>query len=574
MQKRWAEIPLTTPELIPELQASLQINEVLARLLVLRGVHNYDEAHDFFRPNIHHLHDPFLMQDMEQAIERIEQAIAQQEKILVFGDYDVDGTTAVALVYRFFSKYYDQLEYYIPDRYLEGYGISYKGIDYAAENNFSLIIALDCGIKSVDHVAYAKAKGVDFIICDHHLPGRNLPDAVAVLDPKRADCSYPYKELAGCGIGFKLIQAYTQKNDLPFEDLEAYLDLVAVSIAADIVPIDGENRTLAWFGMKRLNEQPCAGLAALRSIAKQKPYYTLSDAVFQLGPRINAAGRIADAKQAVRLLSCNNQPEALEIAKLIDVHNDERRGHDSDITEQALTQLESGVDFKTRKSTVVFNESWHKGVIGIVASRLTEKYYRPTVVLTQSNGVVAGSARSVMGFDLYEALLACTDLLEQFGGHKYAAGLTMKVENVPAFQQRFEEVVTASISDELLVQEISIDSPLNLAQIDAKFFRILSQFEPFGPKNMSPVFRASGVELAGAIGIVGDKHLKMQVKQGDSNVFDCIGFGLGKLKEALLLSNSFDMCFSIEENSWKDRRNIQLNIKDIRILEGNNVLWF
>jgi len=572
MQKRWAEIPLTTPELIPELQASLQINEVLARLLVLRGVHNYDEAHDFFRPNIHHLHDPFLMQDMEQAIERIEKAIAQQEKILVFGDYDVDGTTAVALVYRFFSKYYDQLEYYIPDRYLEGYGISYKGIDYAAENNFSLIIALDCGIKSVDHVAYAKAKGVDFIICDHHLPGRNLPDAVAVLDPKRADCSYPYKELAGCGIGFKLIQAYTQKNDLPFEDLEAYLDLVAVSIAADIVPIDGENRTLAWFGMKRLNEQPCAGLAALRSIAKQKPYYTLSDAVFQLGPRINAAGRIADAKQAVRLLSCNNQPEALEIAKLIDVHNDERRGHDSDITEQALTQLESGVDFKTRKSTVVFNEGWHKGVIGIVASRLTEKYYRPTVVLTQSNGVVAGSARSVMGFDLYEALLACTDLLEQFGGHKYAAGLTMKVENVPAFQQRFEEVVTASISDELLVQEISIDSPLNLAQIDAKFFRILSQFEPFGPKNMSPIFIASGVELAGAIGIVGETHLKMQVKQGDSNVFDCIGFGLGKLKEALLRSNSFDMCFSIEENSWKDRRNIQLNIKDIRILEGNNVI--
>jgi single-stranded-DNA-specific exonuclease len=572
MQKRWAEIPLTTPELIPELQASLQLNEVLARLLVLRGVHNFDEARDFFRPNIHHLHDPFLMQDMEKAIARIEQAIAKQEKILVFGDYDVDGTTAVALVYRFFSKYHTQLEYYIPDRYLEGYGISYKGIDYAAENNFSLIIALDCGIKSVDHVAYAKAKGVDFIICDHHLPCQNLPDAVAVLDPKRADCSYPYKELAGCGIGFKLIQAYSQKHDLPFEDLEAYLDLVAVSIAADIVPIDGENRTLAWFGMKRLNEQPCAGLAALRSIAKQKPYYTLSDAVFQLGPRINAAGRIADAKQAVRLLSCNNQPEALEIAKLIDIHNDERRGHDSDITEQALAQVESGLDFKTRKSTVVFNESWHKGVIGIVASRLTEKYYRPTVVLTQSNGVVAGSARSVMGFDLYEALLACTDLLEQFGGHKYAAGLTMKVENVPAFQQRFEEVVTASISDELLVQEISIDSPLNLAQIDAKFFRILSQFEPFGPKNMSPVFRASGVELAGAIGIVGDKHLKMQVKQGDSNVFDCIGFGLGKLKEALLRSNGFDMCFSIEENSWKDRRNIQLNIKDIRILEGNNVL--
>ena len=572
MEKRWVENNHSDKTAIDRLAGELNVNAVVASLLTKRGIYTFDQAKDFFRPSILHLHDPFLMKDMDIAYSRIKISLQNQEKMMVYGDYDVDGTTAVALVYRFFSKYYDQLEYYIPDRYLEGYGISYKGINYAAENNFSLIIALDCGIKSVDHVAYAKAKGVDFIICDHHLPGRNLPDAVAVLDPKRADCSYPYKELAGCGIGFKLIQAYTQKNDLPFEDLEAYLDLVAVSIAADIVPIDGENRTLAWFGMKRLNEQPCAGLAALRSIAKQKPYYTLSDAVFQLGPRINAAGRIADAKQAVRLLSCNNQPEALEIAKLIDVHNDERRGHDSDITEQALTQLESGVDFKTRKSTVVFNEGWHKGVIGIVASRLTEKYYRPTVVLTQSNGVVAGSARSVMGFDLYEALLACTDLLEQFGGHKYAAGLTMKVENVPAFQQRFEEVVTASISDELLVQEISIDSPLNLAQIDAKFFRILSQFEPFGPKNMSPIFIASGVELAGAIGIVGETHLKMQVKQGDSNVFDCIGFGLGKLKEALLGSKSFDMCFSIEENSWKDRRNIQLNIKDIRILEGNNVI--
>lgn len=570
MQKRWAEIPVPFPTLIPELQASLQIDEVLAKLLVLRGVHTFDQARDFFRPNIQHLHDPFLMKDMEQAIERIEQAMANQEKILVFGDYDVDGTTAVALVYRFFSNYHSQLEYYIPDRYMEGYGISYKGIDYAAENGFSLIIALDCGIKSVEHIAYAKTKGVAFIICDHHLPGETLPDAVAVLDPKRADCEYPYKELAGCGIGFKLIQAYAQKNDIDFEELEAYLDLVAVSIAADIVPIDGENRTLAWYGMKRLNEQPCTGLAALRSIAKQKPYYTLSDAVFQLGPRINAAGRIADAKQAVRLLSCSTQTEALEIAKLIDIHNDERRGHDSDITEQALAQLENVRGFTERKSTVVFNEHWHKGVIGIVASRLTEKYYRPTVVLTQSNGVVAGSARSVLGFDLYEALLACTDLLEQFGGHKYAAGLTMKAENVPAFQQRFEEVVAASIPEELLIQEISIDAPLALSQIDAKFFRILAQFEPFGPKNMSPVFKASGVQLAGAIGIVGDKHLKMQVRQENSAIFDCIGFGLGPFKEALLRSNSFDMCFSIEENSWKDRKNIQLNIKDIRILEDRS----
>ena len=568
MQKRWVESPVERPELIQELQAALQINEVLARLLVLRGIDSFEAAREFFRPELGHLHDPFLLKDMEQAVVRIEQAIAGGEKILVFGDYDVDGTTAVSLVYSFFKKIYPALDFYIPDRYHEGYGISFKGIDHAAENGFSLIIALDCGIKSIDKVDYAKAKGIDFIICDHHLPGDTLPEAVAVLDPKRKDCEYPFKELAGCGIGFKLIQAYAQKNDIPFEELEAYLDLVAVSIAADIVPVNGENRTLAWYGLKRLNEKPCPGLDTLMDVAGRKTYYSLSDVVFQIGPRINAAGRIADAKNAVKLLNSITKEQALEKAKLIDLHNEERRGHDSDITEQALALIDGNADLIKRKTTVVYNEKWHKGVIGIVASRLTETYYRPTVVLTQSNGVVAGSARSVMGFDLYEALSACSELLEQFGGHKYAAGLTMKAENIPAFERKFEEVVATSITEELLVQEISIDATLRLEQIDGKFFRILNQFEPHGPQNMSPVFLSKNVYTYGAATVVGGKHLKLKIRQGDSSYFDCIGFGMGDWAEALNRGQAFDICYSIEENIWKDRRSIQLKIRDIRILDA------
>lgn len=568
MQKRWVEAPVEQPGLIQKLQAALQLDEVLAKLLVLRDIHSFEAAREFFRPELGHLHDPFLMKDMEQAVERIEKAILSGEKILVFGDYDVDGTTAVALVYSFFKKLHPQIDFYIPDRYHEGYGISFKGIDYAEEQGFSLIIALDCGIKSIDKVAYAKAKGIDFIICDHHLPGDSLPEAVAVLDPKRSDCEYPYKELAGCGIGFKLIQAYTQKNNLPFDDLEAYLDLVAVSIAADIVPVNGENRTLAWHGLKRLNAQPCPGMDALMDVAGRRAHYSLSDAVFQLGPRINAAGRIADAKNAVKLLISITKDEALEKAKLIDTHNEERRGHDSDITEQALALIEGNAELMKRKSTVVFNEHWHKGVIGIVASRLTETYYRPTVVLTQSSGVVAGSARSVMGFDLYEALSACSELLEQFGGHKYAAGLTMKAENVPAFQEKFEQVVSASITEELLVQEIRIDAEIRLEDIDGKFFRILKLFEPHGPQNMSPVFLSKNVYTYGIALVVGDKHLKLKIRQGDSAYFDCIGFGMGDFAEELNRGKAFDICYSIEENIWKDRRSIQLKIKDIRILDA------
>lgn len=566
MQKRWVEIPLKQADLVSKLQQDLQLDEVLCRLLVNRGISSFETAREFFRPELAHLHDPFLMKDMEQAILRIEKAIAKGEKILIYGDYDVDGTTAVALVYQFFKAIHSEIDFYIPDRYAEGYGISFKGIDFAEANGFSLIIALDCGIKSIDKVAYAQDKGIDFIICDHHLPGEQLPEAVAVLDPKRPDCDYPFKELAGCGIGFKLIQAYSQKNDLPFENLVAYLDLVAVSIAADIVPVNGENRSLAWYGLKRLNENPCPGMAALMDISGRKEQYSLSDAVFQLGPRINAAGRIADAKNAVQLLISITKEEALAKAKLIELNNEERRGHDSDITEQALAMIGGNASLMKRKSTVVYHEKWHKGVIGIVASRLTETYYRPTVVLTQSNGVVAGSARSVMGFDLYEALCACSELLEQFGGHKYAAGLTMKTENVPAFQERFEEVVAASITEELLTQEIKIDATLRLEQIDGKFFRILNQLEPHGPENMSPVFLSKNVYTYGTASIVGEKHLKLKIRQGDSAYFDCIGFGLASFCEDLNRGLPFDICYSIEENIWKERRNIQLKIRDIRIL--------
>lgn len=566
MQKRWVEIPLKQADLVSKLQQDLQLDEVLCRLLVNRGISSFETAREFFRPDLAHLHDPFLMKDMELAVLRIEKAIAKGEKILIFGDYDVDGTTAVALVYQFFKAIHSEIDFYIPDRYAEGYGISFKGIDFAEANGFSLIIALDCGIKSIDKVAYAQAKGIDFIICDHHLPGDQLPEAVAVLDPKRPDCDYPFKELAGCGIGFKLIQAYSQKNDLPFDNLVAFLDLVAVSIAADIVPVNGENRTLAWYGLKRLNENPCPGMAALMDISGRKEQYSLSDAVFQLGPRINAAGRIADAKNAVQLLISITKEEALAKAKLIELNNEERRGHDSDITEQALAMIGGNASLVKRKSTVVYHEKWHKGVIGIVASRLTETYYRPTVVLTQSNGVVAGSARSVMGFDLYEALSACSELLEQFGGHKYAAGLTIKTENVPAFQERFEEVVAASITEELLTQEIKIDATLRLEQIDGKFFRILNQMEPHGPENMSPVFLSKNVYTYGTASKVGEKHLKLKIRQGDSAYFDCIGFGLGSFCEDLNHGLPFDICYSVEENIWKDRRNIQLKIRDIRIL--------
>ncbi len=564
MQKRWLEHSVLNQEIIRSLQESLQVDEVIALLLAARGINSFDEAKSFFRPQLEHLHDPFLMKDMELAILRIEKALAAEEKILIYGDYDVDGTTSVALVYGFFKKYHPNIDFYIPDRYKEGYGISNQGIDYAVEHNCSLIIALDCGIKSVDKITYANSLGVDFIICDHHLPGNELPDAVAILDPKRADCEYPYKELSGCGIGFKLVQAYAQKNDIPFEEICCYLDLVVVSIASDIVPITGENRVLAWYGLQRLNSAPCTGMSALMDVAGRRDYYTITDIVFSIGPRINAAGRIDDAKHAVNLLIAEDHAAARDKSLLINLKNIERKDHDVSITEQALAMIDEDPLLIAKKTTVVFNENWHKGVIGIVASRLTEKYYRPTVVLTQSNGHVAGSARSVRDFDLYEALSECSDLLEQFGGHKYAAGLTMKPENILAFQQRFEEVVSASITDEALIQQISIDACLQLKQIQPKFIRILNQFAPFGPQNMAPVFLSKNVYTYGEPSIVGSNHLKMIVKQDDSLLFECIGFGLGEHLKEISNNVPFDICYSIEEKIWKEKHSIQLNIKGIR----------
>ncbi len=505
------------------------------------------------------------MADMEKAVNRIEAAINSGEKVMIYGDYDVDGTTAVVVVYSFFKKHHPNIEYYIPDRYLEGYGISTQGIDYAAANGFALIIALDCGIKSVDKIAYANTLGVDFIICDHHTPGAQLPTAVAVLDPKRADCSYPFKELSGCGIGFKLVQAFAEKNGLPFEDVRCYFDLVAVSIACDIVPIVGENRVLAYFGLLKLNTDPCIGLKTLMGVAGKTINYTISDIVFLLGPRINAAGRIDDAKHAVELLIASTEDAAQIKGDLINIKNTERKGHDLQITDEALGMIAGDEVLINRKSTVVFNENWHKGVIGIVASRLTEKYYRPTVVLTRSNGHVAGSARSVLGYDLYEALCGCSDLLIQFGGHKYAAGLTMHPDNVEAFADRFEEVVSASITAEQLVQQIQIDAELRLSQVEPKFFRILNQFAPFGPENMSPVFLTKNVYVSGNAGLVGTNHIKMKVMQEDSAVFDCIAFGQGEQLEQIKKDVPLDICYTIEENIWRERRSIQLNIRGIRL---------
>ncbi|TZF85703.1 single-stranded-DNA-specific exonuclease RecJ (plasmid) [Pedobacter sp. BS3] len=564
MQKRWVQQHITDSESVKRLKESLQVDEILASLLVKRQVTDFDAARSFFRPELNHLHDPFLMKDMDIAIQRIEKAIAREERVLIYGDYDVDGTTSVALVYSFFRKYIRNINFYIPDRYKEGYGISTAGIDYAASHGYSLIIALDCGIKSIDKIAYANQKNIDFIICDHHLPGAELPQACAVLDPKRKDCAYPYKELSGCGIGYKLVQAYSQKNNLPADELECYLDLVAVSIASDIVPITGENRVLAWYGIKKLNENPCTGLSALMDVAGRKSAYTISDIVFTIGPRINAAGRIDDAKHAVNLLIADNHHVARDKGVLINLKNTERKEHDITITEQALEMLDADIHTSTRKTTVVYNQNWHKGVIGIVASRLTEKYYRPTIVLTQSNDHVAGSARSVVGFDLYEALSSCSDLLEQFGGHKYAAGLTMKEENVPAFRQRFEEVVSQTITDDMLVQEITIDACMELENITPKFFRILNQFAPFGPGNMAPVFLSKKVYVNGSASIVGNNHLKMMVYQDNSPVFECIGFGLGHHFAEIRKGIPFDICYTIEERIWKEKKSVQLNIKDIR----------
>lgn len=566
MQKRWTIKPQGSEEILNELAASLNINNTLANLLVQRGITTFAEAKTFFRPELSALHDPFLMKGMYVAVERIKKAVTNKEKILVYGDYDVDGTTSVALVYTFLKSFYANVDYYIPDRYSEGYGISFKGIDFAKENNFSLIIALDCGIKSVDKIKYANEKNIEFIICDHHRPGNELPAAVAILNPKQDDCPYPFKELSGCGIGFKLVQAYAQKAAIPFVELEQYLDLTAISIAADIVPINGENRILAYYGLQHINNNPRHGIKVLLDLAKAKKELTISDIVFIIGPRINAAGRIENGKKAVELLISDNTKDAEISGKSINITNTERKTIDTTITQQAFQMIDSNEVLIKRKTTVLFHKDWHKGVVGIVASRLTEKYYRPTIVLAESNGMATGSARSVKDFDVYEAIDACSDLLEQFGGHKYAAGLTLKLENLEAFQAKFEEIVCSTIQEHMLVPEIEIDAEINLDEIDPKFFRVLKQFAPFGPGNMSPVFLSKNLIDKGFVRIVGTNHLKMDLTdpENDKISFPAIAFNQGPFFDYALRKNRMDVCYCVEENEFNGNVTLQLNVKDIK----------
>lgn len=563
MKKRWKIKDLPPSEIVEQLAKEINVNPVIFNLLYHRGVSNYEEAKLFFRPKLEHLHDPFLMKDMDKATARIEKAISSGEKILVYGDYDVDGTTAVALVYTFLKTINGNLDYYIPDRYKEGYGISKEGIDFAAGNNFSLVIALDCGIKAVDKIAYANEKGIDFIICDHHLPGEKIPDAVAVLDPKRKDCAYPYKELSGCGIGFKLIQAIAHRRGISVEEIESYLDLVVVSIASDIVPITGENRIFAYYGLKRINTSPREGIRVMLELTSMKKEITISDIVFMIGPRINAAGRMESARKAVELLISSSTEHAMESGKYLNKNNSERRDLDICITQQALAMIAENPVLQQRKTTVLFNPAWHKGVIGIVASRLTETYYRPTVLLTQSNGIVSGSARSVKDFDIYKALSACSDLLEQFGGHKFAAGITLKPENVEAFKQRFEEVVSSTITDEMLIPEIEIDAAISLHEITPAFYNIIKQFAPFGPGNMNPVFMTENVFDRGYASIVGSNHLKLDITQKNVK-FPAIAFGLSECYQIVANKNPFTVCYNIREQEWEGKTYLQLQVKDLR----------
>lgn len=561
---RWTLKPKPSEEKIKHLAQALNVEDFVATLLIQRGIETFDDAKNFFRPSLEHLHNPYLMKDMDKAVSRIEQAIENHENIMVFGDYDVDGTTAVSLVSSYLKSHYPNIATYIPDRYDEGYGISYKGIDYADDNGISLIIALDCGIKSIDHIAYAKARNIDFIVCDHHRPGEFLPDAVAVLDPKREDCSYPYDELCGCGVGFKLIQALGQNRNETIEDLVPYLDLVATAIAADIVPITGENRVLAYFGLKVINSEPRPGIKALTNQVKKK-VLDITDVVFIISPRINAAGRIKHGNHAVELLTEFNFEQAQQFASEIEQYNADRKDLDKKITKEAFQQIIENNE-EERFSTVVFQEDWHKGVIGIVASRLIETYYRPTLVFTKSGEKYAASARSVKGFDVYNALDACSEHLEQFGGHMYAAGMTLKAENYNVFKAAFEKCVESTILPEMRVPEIEIDAEINFSDITPKLIRILKQFEPFGPQNMTPVFMTVDAKDTGYAKTLGaeDEHLRLFAKQIDSDGIAAIGFGLGKKLNIVKNQNPFQLAYCIAENEWNGTVSTQLMLKDIR----------
>ncbi len=561
---RWTLKPKPSEEKVKHLAAALNVEDFVATLLVQRGIETYDEARQFFRPTLEDLHNPYLMKDMDKAVERIELAIENGENILVFGDYDVDGTTAVSLVSSYLKSYYSNVSTYIPDRYDEGYGISFKGIDFADDNGFSLIISLDCGIKSIDHVAYAKERNIDFIICDHHRPGEFIPEAVAVLDPKRNDCNYPYDELCGCGIGFKLIQALGENRNQTLEDFTPYLDLVATAIAADIVPMTGENRILAYFGLQVINSNPRPGIKALIFQIKKKTL-DITDVVFIIAPRINAAGRIKHGNHAVELLTEFDFEQAQQFASEIEVYNTERKDLDKQITYEALNQIEENSEQK-KFTSVVYSENWHKGVIGIVASRLIEIYYRPTLVFTKSGEKYAASARSVKGFDIYNALEACSEHLEQFGGHKYAAGMTLLEENYLAFKNAFEKVVSATILPDSLTPEIPIDAEINFDDITPKLMRILKQFEPFGPQNMTPVFLTKNVIDTGYSKKLGaeEEHLKLFVKQNNSGGIPAIGFGLGNKMDLVTHKKPFNAIYCIDENEWNGKISIQLRLKDIK----------
>jgi single-stranded-DNA-specific exonuclease len=561
---RWTIKPKPDPNKVARLSKELVVDDITSFLLIQRGIETFEEAKDFFRPDLKDLHDPFLMKDMDKAVARIEEAILNKENILVYGDYDVDGTTSVALMSSYLLTYYSNVATYIPDRYDEGYGISYKGIDFAEDNNFSLIIALDCGIKAIDKVDYASKKGIDFIICDHHRPGTKIPNAKAILDPKRDDCNYPFKELCGCGVGFKLIQALASKKGETIEDLLLYLDLVATAIGADIVPIVDENRILAFHGLKVINQNPRPGFKAIIEQVK-KGTLTITDVVFIIAPRINAAGRMKHGNHAVTLLCETDINLATQYANEIDTYNSDRRDTDKRITIEALDQLE---ELKEQEgcTTVVYKENWHKGVIGIVASRLIETYYRPTLVFTKSGDVLAASARSVKGFDVYNALEQCSEFIEQFGGHKYAAGLTLLEANYGKFKAQFEKVVSETIDPKLLIPEISIDSQLNLTDITPKFYRIISQFAPFGPGNMTPVFMTEDMQDTGYGKQVGEDktHLRLTATQNGKGKLVGIGFGLGDQTELIKNKKTFKAAYTIDENEWNGNVSLQLKLKDIK----------
>ncbi|MEP1033927.1 single-stranded-DNA-specific exonuclease RecJ [Ekhidna sp.] len=562
MEKRWVYKDEPDQKIVEKLSKEININEYLSKILVQRGINSFDRAKDFFRPSLSRLHDPFLMLNMDRAVNRLTDAVFNKEKILIYGDYDVDGTTSVSLIYLFLKQFSDQLEFYIPDRYTEGYGISKKGVNHAIENKFGLIIALDCGIRAIDRAKQAKDADIDLIICDHHLPGEILPDAFALLDPKQKDCNYPFKELSGCGVGFKLLEGFCQQNTIEKEKLYELLDLVAVSIGCDIVPIVDENRILAHYGLKKLNQAPSAGLRSLIEISGKKYQFSITDVVFSIGPRINAAGRLTHAKESVHLL-IGDSTQTDAFADNLNDRNKERREFDQTITAEALEMIAAMEP--DRKSTVLFKNSWHKGVIGIVASRCIEHYHRPTIILTESKGMATGSARSVDGFDVHEAISECADLLQQFGGHTHAAGLTLPLDNVEAFIKKFEEVVGSRIMPDQLIPKVEIDTELPLLAINFKTYNVMNQMAPFGPQNMSPVFGTKNVIVDTLPKVIKDKHLKGFVHaENSTRLFEFIGFGFGDKLDQIKIGEPFHIAYHLEENNYLGNKSLILNLKDVK----------